>query len=377
MNTLPENLLRDTLTEAAETVAQHSLRPLSATVRRRRHWAIPTGLVAATTLAAAVFVATDQPGARAPAPPVTAPPMTLAAYTGVHFTVVAGGPGGGVPTIVMDAATNRRIANVPTPRGTDGFWDVATTGDDRSYLLTTFDRGTATIRFYRLWLGANGTPAGLSELPKATLEGQPGEDGPGIFAVTADGTKAAYITATGAKISIANGGYRFSDGPQLREHITLIDLRTGGRRGVDLPQGSAAVQLMWAPDGRHLLFQSPTAQGALRLLDTETGAIRPVSLGAPDAYPMLVFAASEGSIVALVQVGHHDRLVWYSPATESVTHQVDLGVLGDAAGGEEGNDRIAISIGGYVYIVRGTTVQRVHARPVSAPGPRPGSPPPR
>ena len=134
---------------------------------------------------------------------------------------------------------------------------------------------------------------------------------------------------------------------------------------------------MWAPDARHILFQSTTAQGALRLLDTETGAIRPVSLGAPDAYPMLVFAASEGSIVALVQVGHHDRLVWYSPATESVTHQVDLGVLGDAAGGEEGNDRIAISIGGYIYIVRGTTVQRVHARPVSAPGPRPGSPPPR
>ena len=218
MNTLPENLLRDTLTEAAETVAPHSLRPLSASVHQRRHWAIPAGLAAATTLAAAVFVVTDQPTARAPAPPATAPaapPMTLAAYTGVHFTVVAGGPGGGVPTIVMDAATNRRIANVPAPRGTDGFWDVATTGDNRSYVLTTFDRGTTAIRFYRLTLDANGVPTGLTELPKATLYGQPGEDGPGILAVTSDGTKAAYITATGAKVSFANGGYSFGDGPQL------------------------------------------------------------------------------------------------------------------------------------------------------------------
>lgn len=376
MNAMSDELLRGALADAASTVTPQSLRPLPTTVRRRSRWIAMTAISAAVAAALAITVVTVVHRSRTPAPG----PLSLAAYVGLRYTVEGGGPPG-TAVMVYDAVTRKQLAVVAPPKGTAGFWDVARTADDRLYVLTTFDRPSATVHFYRLHLGSGGVPDGLSELTRAALQGQPGGTaGPETLAVTPDGTKLAYVTESGATVRYENGGYEITGDEHVREHITLIDLRTWTRRVIGLPKATSASMLMWAADGRHLFFgQTPLiqrsgdqARDGLYVTDTEGAAVRAVKLGLPGTDFVWDFPATEGAdIVALTNKDGRYGLIWYSLANDAITHQADLGpgnVVGTDSIGT--GDRIALSIGDYIYTVHGTTVQK-HARSIPSTGPTP------
>jgi hypothetical protein len=353
---MSDDLLRDALADAAATIAPGSVRSLTAASRPRRRWAIPVGVATAAALALAVTATVIRP-----AQPPAAPRMTLAAYAGAKYVLVGGMPPG-TPVSVNNAATGKEIARVPIPRGTAGFWDAAGTGDNRTFLLTTVDVKRSLVHFHRLRLSANGIPEQLSELPKLTLHGLPGE-GPRLLAATNGGTKLAYVTESGAKVTVTNGGYSLTDDGQIRERITVIDLATGNRRAIDLQKGSVADDLTWTPDGRHLVFTAETPDHGLRILDPATGAIRPVELGSAGAQLAGAAINPDGTqIVALVFSGGKSRLVWYSLASEKIIRDLLLGSdrVGSSSTIVFGNTIVAV-VGDHFYQVTGSTVleQRV------------------
>jgi hypothetical protein len=352
---LPDDLLREALADAAATVTAEDVRPLTGPARRsrRRRWAIPAAVTAVAAATAGVVIAH-----RPPEPAV--PRMTLAGYAGAKYVVTGGGPPG-EPAWVNDAVTGRAIAQVPTPRGTTGFWDVAGTGDNRTFILNTVDTGRALVHFYRLRLSARGTPEQLSELPRATVHGLPAD---GIQLLAATATKLAYITATGTKTTIANGGYYVTDGPRMRERITVIDQATGDRRVIGLPRGAVAQEPIWAPDGRHLVFTAMVPDVGLRVLDPATGVIRNLEPGGRNAgFGGAAVAADSAQIVALETGGGRSRLVWYSLATLRIAREVPLGRepgITSSLGPVVSGDRVVVVVGDTVYRVVGAVVHRQH-----------------
>lgn len=356
MNTMPEDLVRGALADAAATVAAGAVRPLAPAASRRRRLAAPIGAVAVAAVALAIVALVVRPSGH----PAATPRMTLAAYAGAKY-VLTGGMPPGTPVTVNDAATGKRIAHVPVPRGTTGFWDAAGAGDDRTFFLTTVDVGQSVIRFYRLSLKADGTPALLAELPRLALHGLPGE-GPRLLAATRDRSTIAYVTESGAKLTAGNGEYSLTDDDRIRERITVIDVATGRRRAFDLPQGQVADDLTWTPDGRRLLFTAETSDTGLRVLDPATGVIRPVQLGPPGTELIGAAADSDNAhIVALVAGQGQGHVKWYSLAAGKIDRDVPLGPVhsGSPAVVSFG-DAIVAEIGGHVYKITGNTV---HKRP--------------
>ncbi|GAB3986011.1 hypothetical protein GCM10029978_100380 [Actinoallomurus acanthiterrae] len=359
MNTMPDDLLRDALSDAAATVTPSGVRPLTTPVRSRRRWAVPAGVVAVAAAVAAITLITIRPSGQTPA----APRMTLAAYAGAKYVLVGAWPGG-APVSVNDAATGKQIGQVPTPRGTTGFWDAAGTGDNRTFFLTTVEPKRSLVHFYRLRLRANGTPEQLSELPQATLHGLRGE-GPHLLAVTNGGTKLAYVTATGAKATHTNDGSTLTDDSRIRARITIIDPASGDQRRIDLPQGTVADDLIWAPDGRHLAFTDETSDG-LRILDPATGTIKPIESASGGALlGGAVIAPDSMQIVALASSAGKIRLVWYSLATLKITRDVALGrVRTDApsVGPAISGNTVLMMIGDDLYRVTGIAVHKQHLK---------------
>jgi DNA-directed RNA polymerase specialized sigma24 family protein len=139
-----------------------------------------------------------------------------------------------------------------------GYWDTAGAGDNRTFFLTSVDYKRAIVSFYRLRLNADGHPQQLSELPRATLHNGLQGEGPQLLAATNGGTKLAYVTETGAELTVTHGGSSMSDDAKIRERIHIIDPRTGDQQAISLPQGTVIDELVWAPDGRALAFTEET-----------------------------------------------------------------------------------------------------------------------
>jgi hypothetical protein len=85
-----------------------------------------------------------------------------------------------------------------------------------------------------------------------------------------------------------------------------------------------------------------------------------VKLGLPGTDFIWKFPSGEGAdIVAMTHRDGRYGLIWYSLAKDAIIHRADLGP-GNDVGIDSVNrgDRIALSIGDYVYTVRGTTVRK-------------------
>ncbi|GAA2121305.1 NHL repeat-containing protein [Actinomadura napierensis] len=358
MKTLPEDLVREALADAAATVTPGSLRPLTVGAPRRRRRPVLFAVAAATAMALAIAALVIRPSDHA----TEAPRMTLAAYAGAKYVLIGALPPGR-PVSVTEAATGREIARIPAPRGAAGFWDAAGTGDGRTFFLTTVDVGRSLIHLYRLYLNTDGTPRTLTELPQLALHGLPGE-GPRLLAATRDKSRIAYVTESGAKLTIGkNGGYSLTDDEHIRERITVLDVATGRRRAVDLPEGQIADQLTWTLDGRRLLFTAETRGGGLRVLDAATGEIRPVPLG--PAGTELIGAATDadsGHIVALVAGRGQGHARWYSLATGKIDRDVPLGEVRPGSPTVVAfGDTIVAEIGDHLYKIANGTV---HKQPI-------------
>lgn len=373
-------LLREALSDAAATV-EH-VRPLTGRVRRRRRWVVPAAVTAtAVTAAMAVTVVATRPGdvtrtnegalpsevplaireSRPPAHAPTASRWTLAAYTDAKYVLVGAGMGG-APVAVNDAATGKQIALVPVPPGSTGYWDTAGAGDNRTFFLTSVDYKRAIVSFYRLRLNADGHPQQLSELPRATLHNGLQGEGPQLLAATNGGTKLAYVTETGAELTVTHGGSSMTDDAEIRERIHIIDPRTGDQQAISLPQGTVIDELVWAPDGRALAFTEETPGNGLRTLDPVTGAIRHVDLGGDDGAFRAADIGSDGDIVALTYRADGNHLVWYSLATSKITRDVPLehSHTDQAVGPTIVGDAVVVVIGNTMYRVTGTSVRTRH-----------------
>lgn len=352
-----EELLRDALTTGAATVTANNVRPLREPAPRRgttRRWLIPASIGLATVTAAATLIALwPHNSARTPSP---APDriITLAAYSGLKY-YVGGATWGGAPVSIYDSATGRTIAQVPAPGGSKGFWEVAGTGDNKTFFLSTADKKTCKTGYYRLRLNDDGKPASLTALTKATLSGLPA----GELAATKDGATLAQV-AQSCEISHPSV-------PNTR--LNIINVRGGTQRGFDLPLMTSVPSLAWAPDGRHLGLVSGEAMDhlSMSLLDTTTAhrladarvITRAESLNISDPEFKRTAITPDGTqaVVLMIAGAEQSRLLWYSLATGRLTREMTLhnGHLADRSLLKPSPDGLLVIAGDYFYRVEGTT----------------------
>lgn len=358
MNTMSDDLLRDALGDAAATITPGELRPLTAPVRRRRRWAIAVPITVGAVLALAIVTTLIRPSGHTPA---SAPQrMTLASYVGAKYVLV-GAASGGKPVSVHSAATGKRIAQVRTPRGTTGFWNVTGTGDNRTFFLTTYDVQRSLIHFYRLRLRENGTPEEPYELPNLTTHGVPGLGGR-MLAATDGAGKIAFVVESGAKITSGANGSSAVISKRARDRITIVDPATAGRRAISLPRGQIVEDLYWASDGRHIAFTTEMVDPGLRVLDTTTGAVHSVGPRTGAVVSVAVDSSSTHA-VALVFSGGKSQLVWYSLGTRKAVRTVTLQHYHapdtpDSMGPAVSGDTVVVMVADTVYQVTGGQVRK-------------------
>ncbi|OLT28349.1 hypothetical protein BJF79_10975 [Actinomadura sp. CNU-125] len=338
-----EELLRSALSDAAATVRPEALRPLPGTPpprRRRALLAVPSAVLVAAAVVALLIVA---PWTR----DGSSPRFSLASYAGADYVLEGPWPPGMPSVPVRDADTGRVVAEIPVPEGSSGFRDVADTGDNRTFVLTTADPEACTVRFHRLTLRDNGRPAGpLTELDGTAVRQRMGE-GQGQVAASPGLRRIAYA---GRDCGDSAGGT-----------ITVVDTATGEHRVTKLPPRALASSLGWAPNGRDLVFETmgDYLERELRTLDTRTGELGTVSLGSGDVELHGAAFVGDGThIVALVRDGRGNRVVWYSMATEKITRQVPLAPSAPDAPSmfEAAGDRVVVLIDDRVSVITGTKV---------------------
>ncbi|MGK5557864.1 hypothetical protein ACSNOI_40295 [Actinomadura kijaniata] len=351
MTGLSDELLRSALRDAAAGVRDEDLRPLPAAPpprRPRRPRLVPLGGLAAAVAVTVVALLVAAPWSRDGA----SPGLSLAAYTGVDYVLEGAWPPGGMSVTVRKADTGRRIATVPAPAGSGGFRDSADSGDHRTFVLTTADPRACRVRFHRLVLGADGRPAGPpTTVRDADLRRRMGE-GPEQLAVAPGARRIAYAGR--------------ECGPSATGTVTVVDLATGEQRVTRLPPRALANSLRWAPNGRELVFQTmgDHLEAGLHTLDTATGRVTPISLGGGDGRLRGALFDKDGThIVALVRTGGRNRVVWYAPASRTVTREVPLPPSAPDAPTtfEVAGDRVVAVIGDRVHVVIGTKVTTTRA----------------
>jgi hypothetical protein len=182
-----------------------------------------------------------------------------------------------------------------------------------------------------------------------------------MLAATAGGTKLAFVTETGAKVT----SHSAVIGPRIRERVTIIDAATGARRVIALPQGEAADDLTFAPDGRHIAYTTETPERhGLRILDSAAGKVHPVAFGGAELGN--VAGVDSAHIVTLVFSAGQSRLVWYSLDTLKTTREVALSRYRfpntpSSMGPFVSGDAVVVMVGDTVFRVSGTNVRRQHA----------------
>lgn len=356
-----EELLRDALTGGAATVTSNNLRTLREPAPRReisRRWLVPAGIGLATVTATATAL-WPHSSARIPSRAPTRI-ITLAAYSGLKY-YVGGATWGGAPVSSYDSATGRTIAQVPTPRGVKGFWQVAGTGDNKTFFLSAANQKTCKAGYYRLHLNDDGKPASLAALTNATLPGLP----TGELAATENGTTLAQVTQS---CDMSNPNV-----PKTR--LNIINARSGTQRGFDLPPMTSVLSLAWAPDNRHLGLISGVAmdQLSMSVLDTTTAhsladarvITRAESLNISDPEFKRTAITPDGTqaVVLMITGAEQSRLLWYSLATGRLTremtlhngHQTDRSLLKPSPNG------LLVIAGDYFYRVEGTTSHNLPA----------------
>ncbi|GAA1583188.1 hypothetical protein GCM10009678_77360 [Actinomadura kijaniata] len=340
MTGLSDELLRSALRDAAATVRDEDLRPLPAAPPPRRPRLVPFGGLAAAVAVTVVALLVAAPWSRHPG-------LSLAAYTGVDYVLEGAWPPGAASVTVRKADTGRQVATVPAPAGSGGFRNSADSGDHRTFVLTTADPRACRVRFHRLVLGADGRPSGApTELRGADLRQRMGE-GPEQLAVSPGARRIAYAG-------------RECD-PSGRGTITVVDPATGEHRVTRLPPRALASSLRWAPNGRELVFETmgDYLEPGLHTLDTATGRVSPISLGGGDGrLHGAMFDKNGTHIVALVRNGGRNRVVWYAPASKTITREVPLPSSDPDAPTtfEVAGNRVVAMIGDRVHVVTGTKV---------------------
>ncbi|WP_433240664.1 hypothetical protein [Actinomadura nitritigenes] len=241
--TRTEDRLHDAFDAAAASMPDGTLAPLTAPSarRRRRPWTVPVAVAAG--LAAVVIGGTAVGGA-----------IPRAAHYGP-----AAGVGG--PRHVVAIRDGRAVVENATAQGLTeaaslgGRYEaVAATGDGRTFFLAG-KAGGDSYAFYRLTLGADGTPSAPERVPGGTVRLDTGFGKPENLAASPDGSRLAVVGTAGG-----------------RPEAVVIDVRTGGHRTWSTATGGSVTSATWAPDNRTLGFVQapggPSGRAVLRLLDT-------------------------------------------------------------------------------------------------------------
>ncbi|WP_026412320.1 hypothetical protein [Actinomadura oligospora] len=304
--TRTEDRLRDAFQGAAETIRPGSLTPLTVPSprRRRRLWGVP--IVVAGVLGLILVGTSLVAGRMSPRP---AAGSRILSGAPDHVLAIRNGR-----ALVEDGA-GRPIARI----GGERYEAVAATGDGRVFFLASASAsGKSSYTFYRVTLGANGTPSGPEKVrTDDPVRMDSGLGKPERFAASRDGSKLALVGA--------NGG---------RSGIVVIDVRTGAQHDMEevgraLPASSAT----WAPDNRTLGYIAEGEDGrpALYLLDTGQDQLTPRVLRSatmPDDALINVFVVDPDgrTLTAQVQGAKHGpgddadyRLVRLSAATGQPT----------------------------------------------------------
>jgi hypothetical protein len=276
-----EDLLRDELKRAADTVQPEQLRPLRMPVPGRR-WHRLLLPVAAAAAVIAVAVATVLVAGPKPAPTAAAGSAAIPRYY-ITFTFAADRQFHNLPVteaVIRDTATGKITGTVKIM--TDFFptsVSVTAAPDDRSFILGTQELaskgapGNPEYRFFRLPISAAGKPGHLIELPAYPVPQNSYVTG---IALSPDGTLLA--------VSFEYGVGEQNGHPATAEigAVEVINLVTGAVRTwtAAMQQGHyfEPGQPSWADGNRMIAFTWQRAKSltndamtmeGVRLLDTE------------------------------------------------------------------------------------------------------------
>ncbi len=204
--------------------------------RRWLSWGAPIAAAALVTAVALALVllrqAPPQPG---PAAPTSAPSATAPVPRYYAFLDRTGG------IVVADDQAGRTLKALAPPAGQD-FTGVTAAADDRTFVLSSFDKAKAETTWYLLRVTPGAAdPARLTQLPIQPLRAQVSG-----LALSQDGRELAVMFATS---SLQLWTYSVSSGALLGSWRTDTDywmLRTAGAN---------AYGLSWLADGRHVAFR--------------------------------------------------------------------------------------------------------------------------
>ncbi|MEV5570583.1 hypothetical protein AB0L06_11055 [Spirillospora sp. NPDC052269] len=248
--TRTEERLRDAFQDAAETIRPGSLTPLTVPSRAkaRRSWGVP---VVVAGLLGLILVGTS----------LLAGGMGKSSRPAVGSRILAGAPEHVLAIRQGRALIEDGAGHMVARIGGDHYEAVAGTGDGRVFFLAA-ESGKDTYSFYRVTLGASGTPSRPEKVrTDDPVQMDSGLGKPERFAASPDGSRLAVVGA--------NGG---------RSEILVIDVRTGAQHSMEqvgdsLPASSAT----WAPDNRTLGYIAAGRDGrpTLFLLDTSRDRLTP------------------------------------------------------------------------------------------------------